>query len=140
MTKRRYTPRQIAKIREELSVDNNGKFRHFLNKLQEKFDPWELGRVVLPANAAYLEDVAKKVKSTISRHSFNFYIDLKQSSKERCSYIDFFDEVLSDYIDVIILRRISISKKHNNTAWITIDFNGIVNDFEEQVKQYLKTL
>lgn len=138
--KNNLTEEQKAKIREELSVDNNGKFNKFLAKLQDTLDPIGWRHPVLPANISYFEDLAKRIKRTTSRYRFNFFIELLNESGNSCFYVNFFDDILEDPIDEIILRHTTLPIYHDGVQTIDVDFNGIVKDLEKQVNDYLKTL
>ena len=137
---RTFTKEQKAKLREELSVDSHGKFNRILAKLQDRLDPFNVGKRVLTANAMYFEEVAKIIKSLTSRYRFNFFIKLYDKQENNCFYVDFFDDILDDYLDEIVLKRLTLPVYNNGEQVIIIDFNGVVADLTKQVNDYLNTL
>lgn len=135
-----FTSEQIEIIRKELSLDNiNSKYNRFMCKLQDKFDPLQVGKRVLPANVLYLEELLKLIKS-LKPIGNGFVIEVPEGGPYRTYRIRFYDDILEDDIDVIILSHTSIKHYKYGESTIEVDFNGIFKEIDKSVKAFLKLL
>lgn len=129
------TKEQIELVQRELSINGTGKYNHFLGVLQDKFDSLNAGYSVHPANILYLEELVKKIKSIKG-----FTISFQSEAKGYRHSIHFYDDVLTQDIDEIILKHTKIRVYKDGAQSIIVNFNHIVKDIEKQVKAYLKAM
>ena len=136
---REFTEKQKEKIRKELSLDYTSKYRRFLYKLQDRFDLLRVGRHVLPANIIYLEELCKAIK-TLKLNGYGFVIQVPVDGPYCTTSISLYDDILTEDIDEIILKHTKFQHYKRDKSSIIVDFNGIFNEIDKQVKAFLKSL
>ena len=139
-TVRTFTEKQKEKIRKELSLNNlNSKYVKFVSKLHDRFNAWQNGRAVFPANNIGLEWLLSEIR-LLKPNGHGFLIPLPKDGPRATQSVSFYYEILNYGIDEIILMHTKIQQYKSRRPEIIVNYTTIVEEIDKQVKEFLRKL